>query len=124
LDIDSRGLLVFTQDGTIAKLLIGSGIEKEYLVKVEGGLDDKKLNLLRYGLELEDYKLLPAIVTQKDAHTLNMILKEGKHRQIRKMCEQVGLRVTYLQRIRIGSILLGNLKEGQWRFLNPGESFK
>jgi 23S rRNA pseudouridine2604 synthase len=125
LDIDSQGLLIFTQDGRIAKRLIGndSAVEKEYLVRVEGPLSEKGLALLNHGLTLDGEKLKPAQVGWQNRDQLRFILKEGKKRQIRRMCELVGLSVTGLKRIRIGKIKLGDLPIGQWRYLGPEESF-
>ena len=125
LDIDSKGLLVFTQDGRLARLLTGehSQIEKEYLVRVEGGLDAAGLALLRHGLSLDDRPLLPAKVEWINANQLRFVLLEGRKRQIRRMCEQVELKVTGLKRVRIGRIALGKIPEGQWRYLQHGETF-
>ncbi|MBL8533491.1 MAG: rRNA pseudouridine synthase [Betaproteobacteria bacterium] len=125
LDIDSTGLLVLTQDGRIAKKLIGadSTIEKEYLVRVEGRLAPEGLDLLRHGLELDGEPLLPAKVRWQNDDQLNFILSEGKKRQIRRMCEMVGLKVTGLKRIRIGRVRLGELPPGQWRYLGEDEQF-
>lgn len=125
LDIDSQGLIVFTQNGVIAKQLIGSetSIEKEYLVRVSGSIGRRELQLLNHGLELDGVKLKPAQVTWQNEDQLKFILREGRKRQIRRMCELVGLRVTGLKRVRIGKIVLGRLGEGQWRFLRPGEMF-
>jgi 23S rRNA pseudouridine2604 synthase len=124
LDIDSQGLLIFTQDGRIAKKIIGenSAIDKEYLVRVEGFLPKEKLQLLRHGLELDGKPLLPAIVEWVNEDQLRFVLHEGKKRQIRRMCEAVGLKVRGLKRVRVGKIKLGHLPEGKWRFLEPGES--
>ena len=125
LDIDSTGLLVLTQDGRIAKQLIGehSDIEKEYLVRVEGRLDDRGLALLNHGLSLDGRKLRPARVNWQNADQLRFILKEGRKRQIRRMCELVGLKVVGLKRVRIGRVRLGDLPPGQWRYLRPEERF-
>ena len=125
LDIDSTGLLVLTQDGRIAKLLIGedSRIEKEYLVRVEGKLPDKGLALLRHGLSLDGAPLRPAKVSWQNEDQLRFVLREGKKRQIRRMCELVGLKVTGLKRIRIGSVKLGDLPAGKWRYLREDERF-
>lgn len=126
LDIDSKGLLVFTQDGRIARQLIGedSDIEKEYLVRVLGEMIPGGLKLLNHGLELDGKKLKPARVEWLNNDQLRFILKEGKKRQVRRMCELVGLRVTSLKRVRIGKVMLGDLADGKWRFLRPDESFK
>lgn len=125
LDIDSTGMLILTQDGRVAKQLIGedSQIEKEYLVRVEGHLSEANLRLLNFGLSLDGEKLKPARVWWQNQDQLRFILKEGKKRQIRRMCELVGLKVLALKRIRIGRIMLGNLPPGQWRYLAPGEDF-
>ncbi len=123
LDIDSQGLLIFTQDGRLAKKLIGenSQVEKEYMVRVEGFLSKEQLGLLNFGLELDGEKLKPAKVDWINEDQLRFILKQGKKRQIRRMCELVGLRVTGLKRVRVGRLMLGKLPEGRWRFLDPDE---
>jgi 23S rRNA pseudouridine2604 synthase len=125
LDIDSTGILVFTQDGRVARQLIGenSKIEKEYLVRVEGPLADDGLAKLRHGLELDGKPLKPARVEWLNDDQLRFILNEGRKRQIRRMCELVGLRVTALKRVRIGKVRLGNLPPGQWRYLREDETF-
>ncbi|MDO5059447.1 MAG: pseudouridine synthase [Neisseria sp.] len=125
LDIDSVGLLVLTQDGRIAKQLIGdnSGSEKEYLVRVKGTLTPEGLKLLNHGLSLDGEKLRPAKVEWQNEDQLRFILKQGKKRQIRRMCELVGLRVTGLKRIRMGRVKLGKLPPGKWRYLEKGERF-
>jgi 23S rRNA pseudouridine2604 synthase len=125
LDIDSTGLIVFTQDGRVAKRLIGadSEVEKEYLVRVEGTLTDEGMKLLRHGLELDGVKLKPAAVSWANEDQLRFALREGRKRQIRRMCEMVGLTVTALKRVRSGGVPLGKLPVGQWRFLCKGEKF-
>ncbi len=125
LDIDSTGLLVLTQDGVIARQLIGQDrlIEKEYLVRVEGELTDKGLGLLSHGLVLDEKPLRPAKVRWMNKEQLQFVLTEGRKRQIRRMCEMVGLKVTGLKRVRIGRVMLGDLPEGQWRALMPHEKF-
>ncbi len=134
LDIDSIGLLVLTQDGRVARQLIGedSEIEKEYLVRVSYGPEStnvqalfppEKLALLNHGLSLDGQPLKPAQVSWQNPEQLRFILKEGKKRQIRRMCEQVGLFVTGLKRVRIGQVNLGHLPVGQWRYLAPHERF-
>ncbi|MGA7950148.1 MAG: pseudouridine synthase [Thiobacillaceae bacterium] len=125
LDIDSQGLLVLTQDGRIAKQLIGedSPVEKEYLVRVAGSLSDRGLQLLNHGLELDGQALKPARVSWVNDDQLRFILQQGKKRQIRRMCELVSLKVLGLKRVRIGRVTLGALPEGQWRYLAQGERF-
>lgn len=128
LDIDSQGILLFTQDGRIAKKVIGenSNVEKEYIVRVqymgaEGKLPAAKLKLLNHGLELDGEKLKPAKVEWINEDQLRFILKEGKKRQIRRMCELVDLKVKGLKRVRTGKLMLGDLPEGQWRFVTDKE---
>ena len=125
LDIDSIGLLVLTQDGRIAKQLIGenSAVDKEYLVRVEGQLSAQGLKLLNHGLSLDGAALRPAQVSWLNQEQLRFVLHEGKKRQIRRMCELVGLKVIGLKRVRIGNVLLGDLPVGQWRYLAANEQF-
>ena len=129
LDIDSTGLLILTQDGRVAKELIGedSSIEKEYLVRVDyvrgGRLPDSDLKRLNFGMNLDGKPLKPARVTWQNADQLRFILKEGKKRQIRRMCEAVGLKVLGLKRVRVGRVALGELPMGQWRYLRADEQF-
>jgi 23S rRNA pseudouridine2604 synthase len=129
LDIDSTGLLVLTQDGRIARHLIGedSDVEKEYLVRVEypggGQFPDSELERLRHGLWLDGKELRPAKVSWANEDQLRVVLREGRKRQIRRMCEAVGLVVTGLKRVRIGSVVLGKLPPGQWRYLREDERF-
>jgi 23S rRNA pseudouridine2604 synthase len=132
LDIDSTGLLVLTQDGRIAKLLIGdeTRVEKEYLVRVayrgdapDGRLPEAQLERLRHGLELDGVPLKPARVSWQNEDQLRFVLREGRKRQIRRMCELVGLEVLALKRVRIGSVVLGQLPVGQWRYLDEHERF-
>ncbi len=143
LDIDSVGLLVLTQDGRIARQLIGedSDMEKEYLVRVslvkakdasnrnmqtpdvQSQFPLEKLNLLRHGIVLDDKPLKRALVDWQNPEQLRFVLREGKKRQIRRMCEVVGLHVTGLKRVRIGNVKLGQLPVGQWRYLGADERF-
>lgn len=134
LDIDSTGLLVLTQDGRIARQLIGedSSIEKEYLVRVHWAdrttainqvFPEAELMRLRHGLSLDGKVLKPARVEWQNPEQLRFVLKEGKKRQIRRMCEQVGLKVVGLKRIRMGRVVLGYLPVGQWRYLSSSEVF-
>ena len=129
LDIDSVGLLILTQDGRIAKQLIGenSAVEKEYLVRVAyekgGRLPDAQLKRLQHGLTLDGKALLPAKVRWQNDDQLSFILREGKKRQIRRMCDVVGLKVLGLKRVRIGNVKLGDLPTGQWRYLAANETF-
>lgn len=139
LDIDSVGLLVLTQDGRVARQLIGedSEMEKEYLVRVTCTAPDgsdiatdvqavfpaERMALLRHGLSLDGEPLKPAQVEWKNPEQLRFVLTQGKKRQIRRMCEQVGLKVVGLKRIRMGRVVLGSLPAGQWRYLGATEQF-
>ena len=125
LDIDSSGLLVLTQDGRIAKQIIGENaiIEKEYLVRIDGTLNDTSMDLFNHGLSLDDYKLKPAKVFWQNEDQLSFTLIEGRHRQIRRMCDLVGVTVVGLKRVRIGNVRLGDIPTKRWRFLNSNESF-
>jgi 23S rRNA pseudouridine2604 synthase len=123
LDKDSHGLLILSEDGVLAKAIIGpdSDLEKEYHVQVRGPLFEEKLKWLRHGLELDGRQLKPAVVTQTGPQSLTFILKEGRNRQIRRMCDMCELRVVDLLRVRIGSIALADLPEGQWRPMTAEE---
>lgn len=125
LDIDSVGLLVLTQDGVVARQLIGenSEVSKEYLVRTSGKIVPNGLALLRHGLSLDGEALRPAQVSWERPNVLRFILRQGKKRQLRRMCQLVGLHVTHLERIRIGNIWLGGLSYGQWRYLAADEHF-
>jgi 23S rRNA pseudouridine2604 synthase len=138
LDIDSVGLLVLTQDGRVARQLIGehSDVEKEYLVRVtwqgpngmvtqnvSAAFPIQQLSLLRHGLTLDGQALKPAQVEWQNPEQLKFVLREGKKRQIRRMCEQVGLHVVGLKRVRMGRVTLGQLPVGQWRYLAAHEKF-
>lgn len=129
LDIDSTGLLVLTQDGRIAKRLIGdeTRVEKEYLVRVRplqpGPVPESSLERLRHGLHLDGVALRQARVSWQNEDQLRIVLREGRKRQIRRMCELVGLEVLGLKRVRIGSVVLGQLPQGQWRYLRDDERF-
>jgi 23S rRNA pseudouridine2604 synthase len=123
LDMDSRGLLVLSEDGVLAKALIGpaSTVEKEYRVFVMGEITEAKLALLRHGLELDDRGLKPAEVELIADQRLRFVLREGRNRQIRRMCELVELKVVDLFRVRVGGLTLGDMPEGRWRHLTPEE---
>jgi 23S rRNA pseudouridine2604 synthase len=134
LDIDSTGLLVLTQDGRVAKQLIGghSEVDKEYLVRVAYGdvetdvdqhFPPESLATLRHGLELDGVPLKTAQVSWQNGEQLRFVLREGKKRQIRRMCELVGLHVVGLKRVRMGKVALGALPPGQWRYLSVDEAF-
>jgi len=134
LDLDSTGLLVLTQDGRVARQLVGSdsGVTKEYLVRVTCGdvvrdvqsvFPAAQLAKLRHGLSLDGRVLKPAQVEWQNPEQLRFVLSEGRKRQIRRMCDLVGLKVVGLKRIRVGRVALGGLPPGQWRYLAPNEKF-
>lgn len=123
LDQDSRGLLLLSEDGVLAKAIIGpeSEIDKEYVVTVTGKVTRDRVQKLRHGLELDGRKLKPAKITLQDTQVLRFVLNEGRNRQIRRMCELVELEVTDLIRVRVGPLQLGDLPEGKWRHLTAQE---
>lgn len=126
LDIDSTGLILYSNDGVLAKKIIGedSDLEKEYEVNVLGQITKEKLKKLSHGLSLDGVILKPAQITQISKTKMIFILKEGRKRQIRRMCELVDLKVRRIHRFRIGNLSIGELPEGQWRFVNPDEILK
>lgn len=123
LDMDSRGLLILSEDGVLAKAVIGpdSELDKEYFVQVRGAVTADAIRLLRHGLELDGRKLRPAKVAEVSPGRLRFVLTEGRNRQIRRMCELVGLEVVDLMRTRVGPLALGELPEGKWRPMTPDE---
>ena len=123
LDMDSRGLLLLSEDGVLAKAVIGpeSMLDKEYLVQVTGQVTEGKLKQLRHGLRLDGRQLKPAKISVVGDQRLRFVLTEGRNRQIRRMCDLVGLEVTDLLRVRIGPLQLGDLPEGKWRALTAEE---
>ena len=125
LDAESTGMLVFTQEGSVARRITGDDtrLEKEYMVRVEGELSPEGMKLLNHGLALDEVKLKRAQVSWQNEQQLRFVLHESKKRQIQRMCELVGLHVTSIKRIRIGSVSLGKLPVGQWRYLRENERF-
>jgi 23S rRNA pseudouridine2604 synthase len=123
LDMDSRGLLILSEDGVVAKAVIGpaSELEKEYRVAVIGEITEARLAKLRHGLELDGRRLRPARVSVISDQRLNIVLREGRNRQIRRMCELVDLKVVDLFRVRVGPIRLGDMPERRWRVLTAAE---
>lgn len=124
LDVDTEGLLLLTNDGDLANRIAhpSHGIEKEYLVEVSGGaVSAGSVRALREGVELDDGITAPAKVSQPDPAVLRITIHEGRNRQIRRMCEAVGHRVTRLVRTRIGPISDRSLQPGSWRELTIDE---
>lgn len=125
LEAEEHGLLVFTQEGSVARRLNGGAarLEKEYHLHVEGDLVADGLDLLRHGLSLDNVKLERAQVSWLSEQQLRFVVHDNKKRQIQRSCELAGLRVTDIKRVRIGSVSLGKLPPGQWRYLRPEERF-
>ena len=125
LDIDSSGLLVLTQDGQVARQLISpnSQVEKEYVIRLTERVPIAALVQMQGELTLDGHLLKPVQITQTDDRTLNLVLQEGRKRQIRRMCDLVGLKVHSLVRVRIGRVGLGDLSRGRWRYLDSSEVF-
>ncbi len=123
LDIDSKGLLLLTQDGVLARSVIGETVtvEKEYIVKVDVDLTEKEIKHLSTDFVLDQKKLKPVKITKMRDGLYQFILTQGKKRQIRRMVESVGKTVLLLKRVRIGKLELGDLPEGKWRFLDKSE---
>ncbi len=123
LDMDSRGLLILSEDGVVAKAVIGpdAELEKEYRVAVVGEVTERALSDLRHGLELDGRRLRPADVSIISERRLRIVLREGRNRQIRRMCELVDLKVVDLFRVRVGAVWLGTLPEGRWRVIDLQE---
>ncbi|MBI3251390.1 MAG: rRNA pseudouridine synthase [Candidatus Andersenbacteria bacterium] len=123
LDKESEGLLLLSDDGLITKQITGSQhrIEKEYEIITLEEVDAETLQPLETGMVLSDGPTLPANIHFINRHMFRIILKEGRNRQIRRMCGQLGLTVTGLKRIRIGSLKLNNLWPGDWRRLTLSE---
>ena len=127
LDKDSEGLLLMTNDGDFSNAILHPSrhVEKKYRVTVKPKANEKQLVKLSSGMEIDGYKTEPARITVlkdvEDRTVLEVIIKEGRNRQIRKMCEQVGLNVARLKRISIGHLKLGMLQPRQWRDLSIQE---
>jgi 23S rRNA pseudouridine2605 synthase len=123
LDADTEGLLVLTNDGDLAQRLThpSFGVEKEYLVEVDGVPSAGDLRRLRLGIDLDDGKTAPATVGVVAPGVIRMVIHEGRNRQIRRMCDAVGHPVRRLVRTRIGPVTDAHLKPGSWRALDPSE---
>src|SRR4030042_3635933 len=128
LDIDSEGLILLTNDGELANQLTHPryGHEKEYRVLVARHPDEKQLTAWRHGVVLEDGYQSSPIRVEVESHSgkgtwVRVIMKEGRKRQIRDTCHQIGLPVVTIVRVRIGSLYLGNLNPNHWRYLTHEE---
>jgi 23S rRNA pseudouridine2605 synthase len=127
LDYETEGLLLMTNDGEWANRIThpSFNLDKEYLVKVNGIVEDAQIRTMENGVMLEGKRTWPArivdvrrggMITQ-----LNVVIHEGRNRQVRRMLEAVGKEVVFLKRVRVGSVLVGDLKPGQWRNLSEEE---
>lgn len=127
LDRNSEGLLLFTNDGEFANMMMhpSNKITKTYRVTVRPDITDEQAAKMASGIELDGKKTLPATVLvlekQEGRVVLQMTISEGRNRQIRRMCEAVGLEVARLKRTSVGPLKLGMLQPGQWRELRPAE---
>jgi 23S rRNA pseudouridine2605 synthase len=123
LDTDSEGLLLLTNDGELTFRLTHPrfGVEKEYLVVVEGTPARGDLRQLREGVTLADGRSAPARVALVAPETLRITVHEGRNRQVRRMCEAVGHPVRRLVRTRVGPLRVGTLAPGAWRELTAHE---
>ena len=125
LDMYTEGLLLLTNDGEFANKLMHpkNKVEKTYIANVKGNITEEKIENLRNGVDIGGYITKPAQVRiiSKDKNEIEIKISEGKNRQVRKMCENVGLRVLDLKRTSVGKLNLGNLKIGKYRYLNKNE---
>ena len=125
LDMNTEGLLLLTNDGEFANKLMHpkNKVEKTYIANVKGNITEEKIENLRNGVDIGGYITKPAQVRiiSKDKNEIEIKISEGKNRQVRKMCENVGLRVLDLKRTSVGKLNLGNLKIGKYRYLNKNE---
>ena len=123
LDADTEGLLLLTNDGELTHRLThpSFGVEKEYVAEVQGKPSRLAVRRLREGVELDDGVTAPAKVALIEPNVLRLVIHEGRNRQVRRMCEAVGLPVEKLIRVALGPLALGNLPAGAWRYLEPEE---
>jgi 23S rRNA pseudouridine2605 synthase len=123
LDADTTGALLLTNDGALAHRLAHPryGVEKVYEVEVRGEPSDDVLRLLAEGVELDDGLTAPARARRLGRHRLELTLHEGRNRQVKRMLETLGLRVTRLHRSGYAGLTLDGLEPGAWRELAPGE---
>ncbi|MEK6967386.1 MAG: pseudouridine synthase [Nanoarchaeota archaeon] len=127
LDVDSRGLLIMTNDGELCHRIMHPSyeIDKVYEIKVNGSIPDEKINMLRKGVKLDDGKTRPCkvelIERKKGLTLLRMTLHEGRKRQIRRMLKAINFHADDLVRVKIGNLTIGEFKEGTYKELTPGE---
>ncbi|MDC7703097.1 pseudouridine synthase [Vogesella indigofera] len=123
LDVDASGLLVLTQDGRVARKLLSGDCEQEFLVWIDRPLDDAGLAALKAGVNSDGDKLTALRVSRQSDSQLCFVLREVQRRHIQRMCAAAGLQVKAVRRIRIGRVRLGELQQGQWRYLTENEKF-
>lgn len=123
LDMDSEGLLLFTNDGYFSNSLMHpkNKVKKVYIAKLNRKITDDKIEQLKKGVDIGDYVTMPADVKRITSNVIEITISEGKNRQIRRMCEAVGLRVLKLKRIKIGNLEIGQLPVGKYRYLTRKE---
>lgn len=124
LDMYTEGLLLLTNDGNFANEMMHpkNKIEKKYIVSVKGNITSEKIDLLKKGVDIGGYITKPAKVKSNfEKNELEIVISEGKNRQVRRMCEAVKLKVLNLQRTKIGNLELGNLELGKYRYLNKND---
>lgn len=124
LDMYTEGLLLLTNDGNFANKMMHpkNKIEKKYIVSVKGNITSEKIDLLKKGVDIGGYITKPAKVKSNfEKNELEIVISEGKNRQVRRMCEAVKLKVLNLQRTKIGNLELGNLELGKYRYLNKND---
>jgi 23S rRNA pseudouridine2604 synthase len=123
LDVNTSGLIILTNDGDFAQLIEkGKKIEKEYEVQVDKTIDNAFLRNLEHGIKLDGYPTLPAKTRQIGDREFTMTIREGRNRQVRRMCEHFGYNILKLKRIRIGNLTLDGLKEGQTKEITPEQA--
>lgn len=123
LDMDSEGLLLFTNDGEFSNSLMhpSKKVEKVYIAKLNRKINDEKIEILKNGVDIGDYVTKPAKVQRIASNVVKITISEGKNRQVRRMCDAVGLKVIKLQRVQIGNLELGTLPVGKYRHLTKQE---
>ena len=127
LDLDTEGALILTNDGELAQKILHPSheVNKTYVARVKGRPGKKKLNALSKGIELEGRKTWPAYIevleNKSQYTTIQIIIHEGRKRQVRKMFETIGHPVLKLKRVTYGQLELGELAPGKYRFLYPGD---
>lgn len=123
LDKDTEGLLLLTNDGEFSNKVMHprNKIEKTYIVTTDTNVTNEQLEKLRNGVDIGDYITRPAKIKRIGNDKVQIIISEGKNRQVRKMCDSVGINLLNLRRIQVGNILLGNLQSGKYRYLTAKE---